>query len=63
MEKRDARRLKIPAQQELRERGIKMREQGMEYQEIAKILDVHHTTISTWYAKYKRESKKDISYT
>ncbi len=60
MEKRDARRLKIPAQQELRERGIKMRVQGMDYQEIAKILDVHPTTISTWYAKYKRDGKKGI---
>ena len=60
MEKRDARKLTIPAQQELRERGIKMREQGMSYQDIAIILDVHYTTISTWYAKYKREGKKGI---
>ena len=60
MEKRDARKLTIPAQQELRERGIKMREQGMSYQDIAIILDVHYTTISTWYAKYKRDGKSGI---
>ena len=52
--KRDARKLTIPAQQELRERGIAMRKRGMSYQEIGVILDVHHTTVSTWYAKYKK---------
>jgi len=60
MKKRDARTLKIAAQQELRERGIKMREQGMRYQDIGDILEVHPTTISTWYAKYKREGKSAI---
>jgi transposase len=60
MEKRDARKLKISAQQELRERGVKMREQGMDYKDIGQILDVHHTTVSTWYAKYKRDGKDGI---
>ena len=60
MEKRDARKLKISAQQELRERGVKMREQGMDYKDISQILDVHHTTVSTWYAKYKRDGKDGI---
>jgi transposase len=60
MEKRDARKLKISAQQELRERGIKMREQGMSYEDIGQILEVHHTTVSTWYAKYKRDGKDGI---
>ena len=58
--KRDARKLKISAQQELRERGVKMREKGMRYKEIANLLDVHHTTVSTWYAKYKREGEKGL---
>lgn len=58
--KRDARKLKISAQQELRERGVKMREKGMGYKDIANLLDVHHTTVSTWYAKYKREGKKGL---
>ncbi len=53
--KRDARKLKISAQQELRERGIKMRKDGMSYQDIGDILEVHYTTVSTWYAKYKKE--------
>ncbi len=65
MKKRDARTLKISAQQELRERGVKMRESGMSYQDIAYVLDVHHTTVSTWYAKYKRDGeegeKKNLS--
>jgi len=60
MEKRDARKLKISAQQELRERGVKMRAQGMGYKDIGQILDVHHTTVSTWYAKYKRDGKDGI---
>ena len=60
MEKRDARKLKISAQQELRERGIKMREQGMSYEDIGQILEVHYTTVSTWYAKYKRDGKDGI---
>ena len=60
MEKRDARKLTISAQQELRERGIKMRKAGMKYKDIGKILDVHHTTVCTWYAKYKRDGAKGI---
>lgn len=60
MEKRDARKLKVSAQQELRERGIKMREEDMSYQEIGNILDVHYTTVSSWYAKYKKGGMKAI---
>ncbi len=60
MKKRDARTLKIAAQQELRERGVKMREEGMSYEDIGHILDVHYTTVSTWYAKYKRDGKDGI---
>ena len=60
MEKRDARRLTTSAQQELRERGIKMRKAGMGYKDIGKVLDVHHTTVCTWYAKYKRDGTKGI---
>ena len=58
--KRDARKLTISAQQELRERGIKMRNEGMSYQDIGYILEVHHTTVSTWYAKYTREGESGI---
>ena len=58
--KRDARKLTISAQQELRERGVKMRKKGMSYQDIGNILEVHHTTVSTWYAKYKKDGKKGI---
>ena len=51
--RKDARKLKIPAQQELRK-------SGMSYQDIGKILEVHYTTVSTWYAKYMKEVMKDI---
>ncbi len=27
----------------------------MSYQDIGDILEVHYTTVSTWYAKYKKE--------
>lgn len=58
--KRDARKLTISAQQELRDRGIKMRQKGMSYKDIGSILEVHHTTVSTWYAKYIKEGEKGI---
>jgi len=58
--KRDARKLTTSAQQELRNRGIKMRQSGMSYQNIGDILEVHPTTVSTWYAKYLKEGKKGI---
>jgi len=58
--KRDARKLTTSAQQELRNRGIKMRQSGMSYQDIGDILEVHPTTVSTWYAKYLKEGKKGI---
>ncbi len=61
MEKRDARKLKIAAQQELRNRAIKMRNSGMRYQDIGDILDVHYTTVSAWYAKYKKGGMKAIT--
>ncbi len=32
----------------------------MSYQDIGNILEVHHTTVSTWYAKYKRDGKSGI---
>ncbi len=32
----------------------------MSYQDIAHVLDVHHTTVSTWYAKYKRDGQEGI---
>jgi len=32
----------------------------MSYQNIGNILEVHHPTVSTWYAKYKRDGKSGI---
>jgi len=29
-----------------------MRNEGMSYQDIGYILEVHHTTVSTWYTKF-----------
>ena len=60
MEKRDARTLKTEAQQELRNQAIRMRKSGMSNQEVAKIIGVHHTTVSTWYSRYQENGKKAL---
>lgn len=60
MEKRDARTLKIAAQQELRNQVVRMREQGMTNLDAAKLVGLSHTTTSGIWSKYKREGKKGI---
>ena len=70
MGKRDARRLKISAQQELRERGVKMREQGMGYKEIAQILEItegrvsqlHSQALKKLKTKFKQKYEKGGNY-
>jgi len=53
----DARKLKTDAQQEKRMIAVKLRNKGMSNQEIAEIVNVHHTTVSKWYSKYKQDKK------
>ncbi|HID69171.1 MAG TPA: IS630 family transposase [Desulfobacterales bacterium] len=60
MEKRDARTLKIAAQQELRNQVVRMREKGMKNLEVAQLVGLSPTTTSGIWSKYKREGKKGI---
>lgn len=53
----DARKLKTEAQQEKRNIAIKLREKGIENQEVAQIVGVHHSTVSKWYSKYKKDKR------
>ena len=53
----DARKLNTEAQQEKRNIAVKLREKGMCNDEIAKIVGVHHCTVSQWYSKYKSDKK------
>ncbi len=54
MDKRDARKISTEAQQELRELAVRLKESGKTYDEIAKIVHVHPTTICTWYKAYQK---------
>ncbi len=54
MTKRDARKLSTEAQQELRELAVRLKESGKKYDEIAEIVNVHPTTICTWYKAYQK---------
>lgn len=56
----DARKISTEAQQEKRNTAIKLRKKGMSCKEVAEIIEVHHTTIARWYAKYKRDGVKAI---
>lgn len=60
MEKRDARKLKTAAQQELRDQAMRLRESGMGNNEVARIIGVHYVTVSKWWSRYIKEGKKGI---
>jgi transposase len=52
-EKIDARKISTQAQQEKRDIAMRLRDAGMKNIEVAKIVGVHHYTVSQWYSKYK----------
>jgi len=56
----DARKISTEAQQEKRNTSIKLRKKGMSCKEVAEIVEVNHTTVSRWYAKYKRDGNNSI---
>ena len=56
----DARKISTDAQQEKRNTAIKLRKKGMSCKEVAEIVEVNHTTVARWYAKYKRDGNKAI---
>jgi len=61
MEKRDARTLKIAAQQELRNQVVRMREKGMKNPDIAILVGLSPTTTSGIWSKYKKGGMKAIT--
>ena len=60
MEKRDARTLSMEAQQELRFQVVRMRKEGMNNRETARLVGLSEATTSTIWSKYQREGKKGI---
>ena len=61
MEKRDARTLKIAAQQELRNQVVRMRKKGMKNSEVASLVDLRIETVSRIWSKYKKDGIKSIT--
>jgi transposase len=61
MEKRDARTLKIAAQQELRNQVVRMRKKGMKNPEVAVLVGLSSTTTSGIWSKYKKGGMKAIT--
>ena len=59
-EKIDGRKLDKKTLQYLRNRAIKLREDGMSNNETAKILGVNKETTSKWYSAYKRDGDKAL---
>jgi len=61
MEKRDARTLKIAAQQELRNQVVRMRKKGMKNPDVAILVGLSATTTSGIWSKYKKGGMKAIT--
>jgi len=61
MEKRDARTLKIAAQQELRNQVVRMRKKGIKNPDIAVLVGLSSTTTSGIWSKYKKGGMKAIT--
>lgn len=61
MEKRDARTLKIAAQQELRNQVVRMRKKGMKNPDVAVLVGLSSTTTSGIWSKYKKGGKEAIT--
>jgi transposase len=56
----DARKISTEAQQEKRNTAKKLRKKRMACKDVSEIIEVNHTTIARWYAKYKREGNQAI---
>lgn len=54
MERRDSRQLSQSAQEELRQRAIRMIERGVTQREVAKLLEVNPTTVSGWWRRFQK---------
>lgn len=60
MEKIDARRLSAETLETLRTQAIRLRQEGMTFVEIGKIIGVRRNTVSAWWKAYEEEGKKGL---
>ena len=60
MEKRDARKISVEAQYELRCRCLRMLRRGMKQVEVASILEVSRTSVVRWWGNYRREGMTGV---
>jgi len=60
MEKRDARKISIEAQYELRCRCIRMLRSGMKQVEVASVLEVSRVSVGRWWGIYRNEGLKGL---
>ena len=60
MERRDARKLSMEAQQELRFQVVRMRKEGISNRETARLVGLSEATTSIIWSKYRKEGKKGI---
>jgi transposase len=58
MEKRDARKLRPEAKEEIRRQAVKLHLKGLKNIEIADTLEVHRSTVSSWLKRYKQSGIK-----
>lgn len=59
--KTDARQLSTEQQELLRQKAIELRQQGMSFQKIGKLLSVHPDTVGRWYKRYLAEGDAAIT--
>jgi len=60
MERRDARKLKPEAQEEIRRQAVRLYKQRKTRIEIGEYLEVNRQTVGRWIRKYKEEGKKSL---
>jgi len=60
MEKIDARTISAEALETLRKQAIRLRQEGMKFVEIGRIIGVRRNTVSEWYRTYEEEGKKGL---
>jgi transposase len=60
MKKRDPRKLKAEALEELRRQAIRLWKAGKNYRQIGELLEIHYNTISLWIRRYESEGIKSI---
>jgi len=60
METQDARTLLPAAQEQLRKQAIRLKQQGLTFVAIAKVVAVHRNTVANWWQRYVNEGLKGL---